>query len=129
MQYGVWHVEESIVRNNRRSIPEVNSKVYFAEVMGFRPPKLLAPRLLGRVKLCSWAPHRDDEIRNLCEHGQLCKALMLMDGQDMVCSVSVYKALLNACVKKRTLAQAKRVHAHLAKHGLETSRSLGEHLL
>lgn len=71
-------------------------------------------------------------VQSLCEEKQLQGAvdvLMHMDQHKVIQSVSLYRSVLKACWKKKSLAQAKGLHAHLASYGLETSRSLGEHVV
>lgn len=53
-------------------------------------------------------------------------ALFTMDQHGIVPSVEMYRSLLKACTKRKALAEAKQVHAHLARHGLESTRFLGE---
>lgn len=70
-----------------------------------------------------------DELCRYSENGQLEKALHIlscMDHQGIVPSVSGYGCLLKLCAKRKSLAQTKLVHAHLAKNGLELTRFLGE---
>lgn len=72
------------------------------------------------------------ELKILCEHGHLDKALdvlLHMDKHGIVPTVEMYVCLLKACAKKKSLFQAKHVHAHLAKHRLESMRFLGESLV
>lgn len=70
-----------------------------------------------------------DQLHSFCEDGQLDKALDVlvhMDQQGTVPSVNMYRSLLKVCTKRKALAQAKQVHLHLVKNGLESTRFLGE---
>lgn len=65
-------------------------------------------------------PHEQNYLERLL-HGFL--------HRDVVPSVKLYRFILKACADKKALAQAKLVHAHLAKHGLESSAYLSEHVV
>lgn len=47
-----------------------------------------------------------------------------MDQQGIIPTLKVYRSLLKACAERKSLAQAKQVHAHLVKHGFE--QTIGE---
>lgn len=73
-----------------------------------------------------------DEIKGLCEEGHLEKAmdvLQCMNQQGIVPSEQMYGSLLKLCTKRKALAHARRVRSHLAKHGLDSTRFLGEYLV
>lgn len=55
--------------------------------------------------------------------------LSRMDQQGVRPSVSLYGSILKACAKRKALSHVKIVHAHLAKHGLELDRAVGEILV
>lgn len=82
--------------------------------------QMLASRVLG------------NQLQRFCYDGKLDMALdvlTLMDQKGAIPTVNMYSWLLKACGKRKDLAQAKRVQAHLAKHGLECTRFLGEFLV
>lgn len=73
-----------------------------------------------------------DEIRRLCEQGQLDRALAVLsmvDQHGSASPVDVYCSLLKSFSKTKALTQARVLHAHLVKRGLECSKSLGEFLM
>lgn len=71
----------------------------------------------------------EEKLRKLCEDGDVDAALnvlLSMEHKVRVPSVTMYKSLLKACTKRKALAQAKRLHAHLTTRGLELLGLLGE---
>lgn len=73
--------------------------------------------------------HTGGELLNLCEEIQVDKAMDVLLRMDSVPTVNMYASLLKACAKRKALTQAKRVHAHLSKHGLESTKFLGENVV
>lgn len=75
---------------------------------------------------------QDEELNGLCKEGKLDKALdvvMSMDQRGAVPSVQMFRSLLKICGERKALGQARRVHGHLVKHGLEFTSILGEYLV
>lgn len=73
-----------------------------------------------------------EELRLLCDEGELDKALDVLLGMEqrgIFPSVDLYATLLKACTKRKALAQAKRVHAHMVENGLGSLKFLGELVL
>lgn len=70
-----------------------------------------------------------DKIRAYCRQGELGRAVDVLVRLDTPPLVDTYACLLRACTGKKSLAQTKRVHAHLAQNGLECTRFLGEYLV
>lgn len=52
--------------------------------------------------------------------------LLCMEQEGVAPSLHMYRHLLKACTKRKSLAQAKRVYDHLMKHRLESIKTLGE---
>ena len=74
----------------------------------------------------------DDKLRSLCKEIQLEKAidfLVVMDKHDAVPSENTYRILMKICGEQKALVQAKLIHSHFAKRGLDSNLSLSEDLL
>lgn len=56
-------------------------------------------------------------------------ALLRLDNPGTTLSVAMYRSLLKECATRKTLTQTRRVHAHLAKHGLVANSCLGEYVV
>lgn len=81
------------------------------------------------VPVLSAAPRRELVCAHSPLDGQLNRAMELLSGMDeqhIVPSVELYRSLLKECTRRKALAQAKLVHTHLVKHGLEATDHLGE---
>lgn len=63
---------------------------------------------------------------NGSQREQLDEDLDALDERGAVPSLQMYKSLLRTCSKRKSLTRAKRIHAHLANHGLESTSFLGE---
>lgn len=92
--------------------------------------------------MCSqknWLPSKStetaalvDELQVLCKGKQLDKALDVlscMDKHNIDAPTEIYRSLLKECGNQKALAQAKLLHAHLARHGSDNTWLLGESLV
>lgn len=73
-----------------------------------------------------------DELEGLCRQGQLSQAVNLLlsiGTEGTPPSVIMYRSSLKACAERKALAHVKQIHAYLEKHGLETTRYLGEYIV
>lgn len=70
-------------------------------------------------------------LQTLCEEGNLDKAIDFLPLYEQQGSVPIetYSYVVRACIKKKSLGEAKRVLAHIAKSGLESHFYLGESLV
>ena len=72
-------------------------------------------------------PH--DEIRDLCNNGQLDKALKLLFALDIPSSMDIYISILKLCSQKKSLHYAKQIHSHLIEQGIELNGLLCDYLV
>eukprot|EP00250_Pteridium_aquilinum_P021973 c25273_g3_i1 orf=28-3111(+) len=74
---------------------------------------------------------RDDELHvlQLCEDGQLDRALDVLFAMGTVPSSSTYLALLKRCIKNKAPCQAKQIHTHLVRFNLQVAGLLGDYLV
>lgn len=129
--------------NGRFSEPEMGTVLYRADGAassehthnGTSKPVWLNNRLkltvldYGRRIPRAYARGPAEVFRSLCDDGQLDKALNILLHMEPVPSVNMYRSLLKACTKRKAVLIAKRVHAHLAERGLESTRLLGEEVV
>lgn len=72
------------------------------------------------------------ELLTFCEKGDVdmaLDALLIMDKQGLVLSTHMYGSLLDACKRRKALAQVKIVQAHIARYHLESTSFLGQDLV
>lgn len=77
-------------------------------------------------------PRLIHDLESFCANGQLNNALdvlLRLDEQELMLSMATYGSILKVCAKKKALPQAKQVHAILIKHGLDSTRFLGEYMV
>ncbi|MCO5577801.1 hypothetical protein L7F22_031634 [Adiantum nelumboides] len=67
-------------------------------------------------------------VRTLCQQGQLAQAVNVLYGMHAPPSPDTYLFLLKACNHQKSLAQTRRVHAHLARQEVLLSGFLGDYL-
>lgn len=97
----------------------------------------LDPSLQGRMSHQQWSctvgpSTPGDQIRSLCEEGQVDKAvetLLQMEQENSAPSLSDYATILKACTKSKALSQARRVRASMAERGLDSNGFLGEYMV
>lgn len=92
------------------------------------------PRIsyIGTRRFPSLQTHNNDDeghLQILCTHGQLDKALDLLFRMQSPPCDNTYVCLLKACGKIKAIAEAKRVHAHLAHHRTYFDNFLGGYLV
>jgi len=67
-----------------------------------------------------------EDVKRLCKQGRLKEALNVLGSSSVpMPDASTYSSLLQACVKNKSLAEAKLVHAHIIATGFEPDLFLG----
>lgn len=91
---------------------------------------VVTPMTQTRLDRSSGGPATNgQEIAFLCEQGQVEKALdalIHLEERGIAPATGMFRTILKSCIARKALAQAKRVHAHLARRGLELTGTLGE---
>lgn len=77
----------------------------------------------------AWSSRSFHEVRNLSDHDQLDRVLDVLSSMETVPSIAMYRSLLKACSRKKSLAYAYRLQDHMAAHGFDISQLLGESLV
>lgn len=73
-----------------------------------------------------------EDLRKLCKEGRLHEALQVLDvmaEQRIWVNNDIYDALLQECIKRKSLVDGERVRAHIARRGWETTLFLGTNLV
>lgn len=87
---------------------------------------------LPHVFCCVSSPGPCKEVHRAWTKAELNKVLDDLEHLEPQCdvpSIDFYRSLLKACTKLKDVAFGKRVHAHVAKQGVEFTKVLGEHIV
>eukprot|EP01018_Ginkgo_biloba_P012654 Gb_23605 [translate_table: standard] len=69
------------------------------------------------------------DVRALCKHGRLNRAVDLLQQPVFRADSDTYAVLLQECAHLKVLAEGKRVHAHITQAGLQTDVFVGNNLV